>query len=89
MLWGDGTIIHEDAIGVGKQYTFVKDEMMSYGAMVHLEEFPHEYGYQAYLFEELQSYDAKILKDDYRKWLEKKLSKILSNGNIFSEISSI
>lgn len=54
---GDGTIIHGDKLEVGKQYTFGKGEMMSYGAMVHLEELPCEYGYQAFLFEELQSYD--------------------------------
>ena len=40
---GDGTIIHEDKLEVGKQYTFVKGEMMSYGAMVHLEELPCKY----------------------------------------------
>lgn len=31
------------------------------------------YGYQSYFFEELQPYDAQILKEEYNKWLNKKL----------------
>ena len=42
---GDGTIIREDELEVGRQYTFVKGEVMSYGSMVHLEELPCKYGY--------------------------------------------
>ena len=56
---GAGTIIHEDKLEAGKQYTFEKGEMMSYGAMVHLEEPSCKYGYQAYLFEELWSYEKR------------------------------
>lgn len=84
---GDGTIIHEDKLEVGKQYTFEKGEMMSYGAMVHLEELPCKYGYQAYLFEELQSYEEKILKDNYMKWLEEQLNKAeedIKEGRVYS-----
>ncbi|MCH5259582.1 MAG: hypothetical protein J1F18_07510 [Lachnospiraceae bacterium] len=42
---GDGTIIREDELEVGRQYTFVKGEAMPYGSMVHLEELPCKYGY--------------------------------------------
>lgn len=70
---GDGTIFHEKELQVGKQYTFVKGEARAYGLMVHLDEVPDMYGYQSYLFEELQPYDAQILKDEYNNWLKKKL----------------
>ena len=70
---GDGTIIHEEELQVGKQYTFVKGEAQSYGSMVHLEELPCKCGYQSYLFEELQSYDGQILENNYSNWLEEKL----------------
>lgn len=38
--------------------------------MVHLDEFPRENGYQSYLFEELQPYDAQILEEEYNNWLK-------------------
>lgn len=72
---GDGTILHKEKLEIGKQYTFARGEMMAYGAMVHLEELPSKYGYQAYLFEELQPYDEQILENKFRKWLEAKLNK--------------
>lgn len=72
---GNGTIIREENLEVGKQYTFIKGEAMPYGSMVHLEELPCKFGFQAYLFEELYSYDEKILEDNYMKWLEEELNK--------------
>ncbi|MCH5267654.1 MAG: hypothetical protein J1E62_04845 [Lachnospiraceae bacterium] len=77
---GDGTIIHKEKFEVGKQYTFAKGEMMAYGAIVHLEELPSKYGYQAYLFEELQPYDEKILENKFREWVETKLNKAGKNS---------
>ena len=71
---GDGTIIREDELEVGKQYTFVRGEVMPYGSMVHLEELPCKYGYQAYLFEELLPYDAETLEENYKEWLREKLN---------------
>lgn len=70
---GDGTIFHHEELQVGKQYTFVKGERMVYGLMVHLDELPCECGYQSYLFEELQPYDAKILERECNNWLKQKL----------------
>ena len=84
---GDGTVIREDKLEVGKQYTFIKGETMAYGAMVHLEELPCKYGYQAYLFEELQAYDEKILEDNFMKWLEAELNKAekdIKEGRVYS-----
>ena len=72
---GDGTIFHEEKLQVGKQYTFVKGEARCYGLMVHLDELPCKYGYQSYLFEELQPYDAKIFEREYNNWLKQKLEK--------------
>ena len=70
---GDGTIFHHEELQVGKQYTFVKGEAQCYGLMVHLDELPCECGYQSYLFEELQPYDAKILERECNNWLKQKL----------------
>lgn len=47
---------------------------MSYGSMGYLEELPCKYGYQAYLFEELQLYDEGILEENYKEWLREKLN---------------
>lgn len=61
--------------------------MKPYGAMVHLEELPCKYGYQSYLFEELQSDDEQILKDNYTKWLEAELRKgeeDIKEGRVYS-----
>lgn len=84
---GDGTIIREDELEVGRQYTFIKGETMPYGSMVHLEELPCKYGYQAYLFEELQPYDEEILEGNYRQWLREKLDEAEEDrkeGRIYS-----
>lgn len=70
---GDGTIIQEYELEAGMEYTFLKGEIMPYGSMVHLEELPCKYGYQAYLFEELQPYDEAILEENYKEWLREKL----------------
>lgn len=70
---GDGTMIHEDELQVGQQYTFVRGEAKSYGSMVHLKELPGRYGYQSYFFEELQPYDAQIFEKACSSWLEKML----------------
>lgn len=70
---GDGTIIREEELEVGRQYTFVKGEVKPYGSMAHLEELPCKYGYQSYLFEELQPYDEGILEEKYKAWLREKL----------------
>ena len=75
----DGRIFREDELEVGKQYTFVEGEMKPNGATVHLEELPCKYGYQSYLFEELQSYDEQILEDNYTKWLRAELNKGLDD----------
>ncbi|MBD5470934.1 MAG: hypothetical protein HDR19_07455 [Lachnospiraceae bacterium] len=84
---GDGTIICEEELQVGKQYTFVKGEAQSYGSMVHLQELPCKYGYQSYLFEELQSYDAQILEKEYNNWLKEKLDegeRCMKEGRCYS-----
>lgn len=73
---GDGTITREEELEVGKEYTFVEGEAMPYGSMVHLKELPCKYGYQAYLFEELQPYDEEILDENYQRWLRKKLMRL-------------
>lgn len=84
---GDGTIIHEEELQVGKQYTFVKGEAQSYGLMVHLDEFPCKYGYQSYLFEELQLYDAHILEKEYNNWIVEMLyegERTMKEGRCYS-----
>ena len=47
----------------------------SYGNMVFLEEVPSQYGYQSYLFEELNPYDESILIREQEHWLFSKLEK--------------
>lgn len=76
---GDGTIFHEKELKVGKLYTAIKFEIKSYGSMVFLEEIPSSYGFQAYLFEELETHDEKILEDNYAKWLGDKLAEGLED----------
>lgn len=76
---GDGTIFYEKELEVGKLYHVVKFEMMSYGNMVYLEEVSSKYGFQSYLFEELEEHDAKLLEDNYAQWLENKLAEGLED----------
>lgn len=66
---GDGTLITEEELEEGKLYTFIEGSAESYGNMVFLEELPSEYGYQSYLFEELEPYDEAILLHEQKKWL--------------------
>lgn len=74
---GDGSIIHEKDLEVGKEYTFLWGESRAIGMVVHLAEArdKHGYGYQSYLFEEIKPYDKEILKEAYREWLIKELDK--------------
>ena len=70
---GDGTILFEYNLEKGKMYTFIRGEMKSYGAMVFLKEVSSQYGFQAYLFEELEPYNKQIAAEAYEKWLKKEL----------------
>lgn len=73
---GDGTIFKEEELELGKEYTFIKGEGKSYGLMVFLKEVPKEkYGFQSYLFEELEPYDKEILKNAYEDWLLSELDR--------------
>lgn len=84
---GNGTIIREDELEVGMEYTFLKGEAMPYGSMVHLKELSCKYGYQAYLFEELQPYDEAILEENYKEWLREKLDEaemLRKEGRVYS-----
>ena len=73
---GDGNLFTEEKLEEGKLYTFIGGVAESYGNMVFLEELPSEYGYQSYLFEELEPYDESILLHEQEKWL----SSILEAG---------
>ena len=66
---GDGSLFTEEALEEGRLYTFTGGSAESYGNMVFLEELPSEYGYQSYLFEELEPYDEAILFHEQGKWL--------------------
>ena len=70
---GDGTVLCEYNLEKGKMYTFIRGEMKSYGAMVFLKEVSSQYGFQAYLFEELEPYNRQIVAEAYKKWLKKEL----------------
>ena len=70
---GNGTVFCEDNLEKGKIYTFIKGEMKLYSAMVFLKEVSSQYGFQAYLFEELEPYNRQIVAEVYEKWLEKEL----------------
>lgn len=66
---GDGSLFTEEELEEGRLYTFTGGSAESYGNMVFLEELPSEYGYQSYLFEELEPYDESILLYEQEKWL--------------------
>lgn len=72
---GDGNPITEEELEVGKIYNYVGGAAESYGNMVFLEEVPSQYGYQSYLFEELNPYDESILIREQEHWLFSKLEK--------------
>ena len=76
---GDGTIFYEKELEVGKLYTTIKFEIMSYGSMVYVEEVPSNYGFQSYLFEELEPHDTKTFDDNYAQWLGNKLAESLED----------
>ena len=70
---GNGTLFTEEELEEGRLYTFAGGSAESYGNMVFLEELPSEYGYQSYLFEELEPYDESILLQEQEKWLSSML----------------
>ena len=70
---GDGTILFEYNLEKGKMYTFIRGEMKSYGAMVFLKEVSSQYGFQAYLFEELEPYNKQIAAEAYEKVVKKRI----------------
>ena len=72
---GDGNLMMEEELEVGKLYSYVGGSAESYGNMVYLDELPSRYGYQSYLFEELDSYDEAILFQAQKEWLISKLKK--------------
>ncbi|MBR4587278.1 MAG: helix-turn-helix transcriptional regulator [Lachnospiraceae bacterium] len=57
---GDGTSLKENQLEVGKVYHMVRAEANATGEKVYLEEVPSNFGFQAYLFEELEEYDRAI-----------------------------
>ena len=71
--FGDGDLITEEELEEGKLYTLTGGAAESYGNMVYLEELPSEYGYQSYLFEEIEPYDETILFREQEKWLSSML----------------
>ena len=79
---GDGTTFKEENLVVGQEYTYIRGEAQSYGFMVHLKEVEekHNYGFQAYLFEEKEPYDKEILKKEYETWLSAELDKGLKSA---------
>ena len=72
---GDGTSVVEEALEVGKIYSFVRGRAESYGNMVFLKEVPSKFGFQSYLFEEMKPYDEEIVLKESRKWLMEQLDK--------------
>lgn len=60
--------------------------MKSYGAMVFLKEVSSQYGFQAYLFEELEPYNKQIAAEAYEKWLKKNWK---WQRRIFQKVESI
>ncbi len=72
---GDGNLITEDELEVGKLYSYVGGSAESYGNMVYLDDLPSKYGYQSYLFEELVSYDEAVLFQAQKEWMISLLKK--------------
>ena len=72
---GDGELFVEEDLEVGKLYTMIHGRTKSYGRMVFLKELPSRFGYQAYLFEELEPYDEDLYFAKSREWLIKELKK--------------
>lgn len=66
---GTGEMIVEPELEVGRIYTYIHGRAASYGNVVFLQELPARWGYQAYLFEELQPYDEEEYSRKSREWL--------------------
>ena len=66
---GDGTK-KKEPLEVGKLYTLERAERQSYGEMVFIKELPSNWGFQAYLFEEIEEYDEEILHKARERELE-------------------
>lgn len=66
---GDGTIKKEDQLEVGRVYRMVRAEADASGERVYLEEVPSNFGFQAYLFEELEEYDRAVYDKQAMEWL--------------------
>ncbi len=86
---GDGTMFKEEKLEVGKEYTFIGGEAQSYGLMVHLKEVEevNNYGFQSYLFEEIEPYDKEEFCTLYRDWLFAELEKgreSAENGKVYT-----
>ena len=79
---GDGNPFTEEELEVGKLYTFTGGNAECYGNMVFLEELPSEYGYQSYLFEEVEPYDEAILLKEQEAWLHSILDKGLKDTSL-------
>ena len=69
---GDGKKIKEP-LEVGKLYTLERAERQSYGEMVFIKELQSNWGFLAYLFEELEEYDEEILRKARERELENAL----------------
>lgn len=72
---GDGTKVVEEDLEVGKIYSFVRGRAEAYGSMVFLKEVPSRFGFQSYLFEEMEAYDEETVLKESRKWLMEQLDK--------------
>ena len=84
---GDGTVLCEYNLEKGKIYTFIRGKMKPYGAMVFLKEVSSQYGFQAYLFEELEPYNKQTAAEAYEKWLKKELEMAeedISKGRVYT-----
>ena len=84
---GDGTVLCEYNLEKEKIYTFIRGKMKPYGAMVFLKEVSSQYGFQAYLFEELEPYNKQIAAEAYEKWLKKELEMAeedISKGRVYT-----
>lgn len=66
---GDGTIKKEDQLEVGRVYRMVRAEADAGGEKVYLEEVPSNFGFQSYLFEEIEEYDRAIYDKQATEWL--------------------
>jgi len=66
---GDGMIKKEDQLEIGRVYRMVRAEADATGERVYLEEVPCNFGFQAYLFEELEEYDRAVYDKQATEWL--------------------